>query len=240
MQDPPPADDVHLLIVDDDAELRSEISAYLTNHGYVLHEARDSEDMWSKLSSAPIQLVILDVVLPGEDGLTICRRLLETGGPPVLMLSAMGESVDRILGLELGADDYLVKPVNPRELLARVRAMLRRRSGEPRSGRVKGYAFAGFRLDLTRRQLKAPNGVVLMLTPGELSLLGAFVEHPQKVLAREELMEIARGAPVESLDRAVDIQISRLRRKIHAQCDQEIIKTRRGSGYILDTPVTTI
>ncbi len=180
-------------------------------------------------------------MLPGEDGLSICRSLAGKKGPSVLMLSSMGESIDRILGLELGADDYVVKPVTPRELLARIRALLRRRrqDGQPA---VRGtvYSFSGFRFDIVRRQLKAPNGDVLMLTPGELSLLGAFVENPQRVLSREELVALSRGETSTVLDRAIDIQISRLRRKLNSQSPDEVITTHRGLGYILDARVTQV
>ena len=230
--------DADVLIVDDDDALREEMADYLSGHGYVVHQARDAKETRVKLKSEPVQLVILDVMLPGEDGLSICRSLAGPSGPSVLMLSSLGESIDRVLGLELGADDYVVKPVSPRELLARVRALLRRRgtAAEPAT-RGSGYAFAGFRFDLVRRQLRAPDGTVIMLTPGELSLLGAFVENPAKVLSREELVRLSRGESADVLDRAVDIQISRLRRKLNSQSKDEIIKTHRGLGYILDAKV---
>jgi two-component system OmpR family response regulator len=230
---------IDLLIVDDDEELRGEMANYLTSHGYKVYEAADVPAMEAQLRLAPIQLVILDIMLPGEDGLSACRRLWDREGPPVLILSAMGEDVDRILGLELGADDYLAKPVNPRELLARIRAMLRRRSGVRKSA-VSSYAFAGFRLDMTRRQLKAPDGSLLLLTPGEYSLLSVFLEYPMRILSRDQLMEYARGEGAEVFDRAIDVQISRLRRKLHGQVDGEIIKTHRGAGYMFDTRVSLV
>lgn len=238
MIDPQDAD---ILLVDDDDQLRLEIADYLAQHGFTVHQARDAREMRAKLTAAPIKIVILDVMLPGEDGLSICRSMAGKQGPAVLMLSSMGESIDRILGLELGADDYVVKPVSPRELLARVRALLRRRSqdGQP-AARGAIYAFAGFRFDIVRRQLKAPGGDVLMLTPGELSLLGAFVENPHRVLSREELVTLSRGETATVLDRAVDIQISRLRRKLNSQSLDEVIKTHRGLGYILDAKVTQV
>ena len=238
MIDPQDAD---ILVVDDDDQLRQEIADYLGQHGFTVHQARVSLASRAKLKAAPIQAVILDVMLPGEDGLSICRSLAGKKGPSVLMLSSMGESIDRILGLELGADDYVVKPVTPRELLARVRALLRRRrqDGQPAS-RGAVYSFAGFRFDMVRRQLKAPGGDVLMLTPGELSLLGAFVENPHRVLSREELVTLSRGEMSTVLDRAIDIQISRLRRKLNSQSLDEVIKTHRGLGYILDARVTQV
>jgi two-component system OmpR family response regulator len=156
------------------------------------------------------------------------------------MVSAMGEEVDRVLGLELGADDYLPKPCSPRELLARVRAVMRRqdqtRGGAPRRGKV--YQFMGFSLDVPRRQLRAPNGASILLTAGEFSLLSAFLDNPQRILSRDQLIELARGADADVFDRSVDVQISRLRRKLHSAIDQEVIRTYRGAGYMFDAAVT--
>lgn len=233
--------DADILIVDDDDALRKEMADYLTSHGFVVHQACNAKETRAQLQCQPVQLVILDVMLPGEDGLSVCRSLAGADGPSVLMLSSMGESIDRVLGLELGADDYVVKPVTPRELLARVRALLRRRGGEATpASRTAVYSFSGFRFDLVRRQLRAPDGTVIMLTPGELSLLGALVENPQRVLSREELARISRGETLISLDRAIDIQISRLRKKLNEQSGAEIIKTHRGLGYILDSKVARL
>ncbi|MCY1647466.1 response regulator transcription factor [Caulobacter sp. SL161] len=231
-----------ILIVDDDDALRTEMASYLAGHGFVVHLARDAKEARAQLQAQAIQLVVLDVMLPGEDGLSLCRSLAGSSGPSVLMLSSMGESIDRVLGLELGADDYVVKPVTPRELLARVRALLRRRGGggEAPASRTAIYAFSGFRFDLVRRQLRAPDETVIMLTPGELSLLGALVENPQRVLSREELARLSRGESQISLDRAIDIQISRLRKKLNEQSQTEVIKTHRGLGYILDAKVARV
>ena len=230
-----------ILIVDDDNALRKEMADYLAGHGFVIHQARDAVEARSQLQKRTIQVVILDVMLPGEDGLSLCRSLAGSVGPSVLMLSSMGESIDRVLGLELGADDYVVKPVTPRELLARVRALLRRRgaAGAP-STRTAVYAFSGFRLDVVRRRLRAPDETVIMLTPGELSLLGALVENPQRVLSRDELARFSRGDSAVAFDRAIDVQISRLRKKLNEQSGTEIIKTHRGLGYILDSKVTRV
>jgi len=230
----------HILVVDDDSQLREQVVGYLAEHGYLLHAASDAASMEAALAAAPIDLIVLDVMLPGEDGLSICRRLTETGGPAIVMVSAMGDEVDRVLGLELGADDYLPKPCSPRELLARVRAVFRRldevRGGAPRRG--KTYHFQGFVVDTLRRQLRAPNGTTILLTGGEFSLLSVFLENPQRILSRDQLLEQARGSQTEVFDRAVDVQISRLRRKLHACVEGEIIKTYRGAGYLFDAKVT--
>ena len=229
-----------ILVVDDDEDLRERVTDYLTQHGYGVRGAADALAMEQALAAAPIDLIVLDVMLPGEDGLSICRRVADAGGPAIIMVSAMGEEIDRILGLELGADDYLAKPCSPRELLARVRAVLRRRednrSGAPLKG--KAYFFLGFTLDGVRRTLRAPNGVSILLTAGEFSLLSVFLDQPQRILSRDQLIEKARGADSDVFDRAVDVQISRLRRKLHDCAPQEIIKTFRGAGYMFDAKVT--
>jgi two-component system, OmpR family, response regulator len=229
-----------VLVVDDDDDLRDQISEYLGQHGYEVASARDGKSLDRALALAPVDLVVLDVMMPGEDGLSLCRRLAEAGGPAIIMLSAMGEEIDRILGLELGADDYLAKPCSPRELLARVRAVLRRRedSRQESAPRGRAYHFLGFTLDGARRQLHAPSGVAILLTAGEFSLLNAFLDNPQRILSRDQLIEKARGADSEVFDRAIDVQISRLRRKLHDCSPQEIIKTYRGAGYLFDAAVT--
>ncbi len=230
----------HILVVDDDAELREQICRYLSDHGFAVHGAADGREMETALAAAPIDLVVLDLMLPGEDGLSICRRLAAGGGPAIIMLSAVGEEVDRILGLELGADDYLPKSASPRELIARIRAVLRRqeevRGGAPRRG--SAYQFLGFSVDALRRQLRAPNGTAILLTAGEYSLLRAFLDNPQRILSRDQLIEMARGEEADVYDRSIDVQISRLRRKLHAFTDGEIIKTYRRAGYLFDAPVS--
>jgi two-component system OmpR family response regulator len=185
--------------------------------------------------------VILDVMMPGEDGLSAARRLVTEGGPPVIMLSALGSDTDRIIGLEVGADDYLPKPCNPRELLARVRAVLRRRiplpaDADPQST-ITRFEFGGWRLDAMRRELRDPSGTFINLSDGEFALLRTFVEHPQRVLSRDQLLEITRGRNVEVYDRAIDSQISRLRRKLNERADSEMIRTVRNEGYMLVTKV---
>jgi two-component system OmpR family response regulator len=232
------ASEPHILVVDDDAGLRQHIGAYLAEHSLKVEVAQNAAEMEQVLASKPIEVVVLDVMMPGEDGLSICRRLAARNGPPVIMLSAMGEEVDRIVGLELGADDYLAKPCNPRELLARIRAVIRRREeGGVRLPADLGYSFAGFQLDMARRQLKAPNGVLVLLTAGEFALLLAFLSYPNRVLSRDELLERARGGEADVFDRAIDVQISRLRRKLHACTERELILTYRGSGYMFDADV---
>jgi two-component system OmpR family response regulator len=232
---------VRILMVDDDPGIRDVVSDFLTRHGFVVETAGDANEMEQILSKGPVDLVVLDIMLPGEDGLAICRRIAGPDGPAIIMLSAMGEETDRIVGLELGADDYLPKPCSPRELLARIRAVLRRRQ-EPRSAEGPlgaGCAFAGWRLDLVRRELRSPQGVVVNLSSGEFSLLRAFVERPQRVLTRDRLLDLARGPDTEAYDRAIDVQISRLRKKLDdGSGGQELIRTIRNEGYVFTAKVT--
>lgn len=229
-----------VLIVDDDPGIRDVISDFLTMHGFVVETAGDAAQMEQALARGPFDLLVLDVMLPGEDGLSICRRMAEDG-PPIIMLSAMGEDTDRIVGLELGADDYLPKPCNPRELLARIRAVLRRKteSKGPDGRHGAGFEFAGWRLDLVRRELRAPEGVVVNLSSGEFSLLRALAERPQRVLTRDQLLDMARGPDTEAFDRAIDVQISRLRKKLEdGGGGQDLIRTIRNEGYMFAAKVT--
>ena len=229
----------HILVVDDDPGIRDLVSDFLRRHGYAVETAADSKEMERAMIGQTPDLVVLDVMLPGEDGLAICRRLSRPEGPAIIMLSAMGEETDRIVGLELGADDYLPKPCNPRELLARVRAVLRRKQ-EPRAAEAPMGAtceFAGWRLDLVRHELRSPQGVVVNLSSGEFSLLRAFVERPQRVLTRDQLLEFARGPQSDAFDRAIDVQISRLRRKLDDGGGVEIIRTIRSEGYMFSPKV---
>ena len=234
---------VRILMVDDDPGIRDVVSDFLTRHGFLVETAGDAQEMERALSRGPVDLVVLDIMLPGEDGLAICRRLAGADGPAIIMLSAMGEETDRIVGLELGADDYLPKPCSPRELLARIRAVLRRRQ-EPRSAEGPlgaGCAFAGWRLDLVRRELRSPQGVVVNLSSGEFSLLRAFVERPQRVLTRDRLLDLARGPDTEAYDRAIDVQISRLRKKLDdGSSGVELIRTIRNEGYLFNARVTRV
>jgi len=229
-----------ILVVDDDPDLRKLIGDFLSGHGYLVEAAANAAAMRVAIEKQRPDLVILDVMMPGEDGLSAARRLVTEGGPPVIMLSALGSDTDRIIGLEVGADDYLPKPCNPRELLARVRAVMRRRAQPAAteatpSSRVE---FAGWRLDLMRRELRDPAGTFINLSDGEFALLRTFVEHPQRVLSRDQLLEITRGRNVEVFDRAIDSQISRLRRKLNERADTELIRTVRNEGYMLLAKVT--
>ncbi len=240
----PPA---RILVVDDDAGIRTLVSEYLAEHGYEVDVAADAHAMAVSTERRMPDLVVLDVMMPGEDGLAICKRIAKAGGPSIIMLSAMGEEADRVIGLELGADDYLPKPCNPRELLARVRAVLRRRGEHRDQPTTLGSTceFDGWRLNLTRHELRSPDNAVVNLTTGEYQLLRALVEHPRRVLSRFQLLEYARGPDSEAFDRAMDVQISRLRKKLQDgrladAAGEELIRTVRNEGYIFDARVTRI
>ena len=226
----------HVLICDDDAELRRLLASFLRSHGYRVTTVGDGRDVARQMQSAPVDLVILDIMLPGTSGLEICRDLRAGSMIPILMLTAKGDETDRIVGLEMGADDYMSKPFGPRELLARVRAMLRR-SRMAGSGATTGAGgvleFEGWTLDASRRELRNPAGVIIDLSTGEFDLLLAFLEAPQRILTREHLLDISRNRAPNGFDRSSDVQVSRLRRKIDASEDGEsLIKTVRGAGYM--------
>lgn len=234
----------HLLLVEDDGEMRNLVARLLREAGFHVSVARDGREMWAVVdgpAGAP-DLVLLDVMLPGASGLDLLRRLRDRSRVPVMMLTARGEEMDRVLGLELGADDYVAKPFAPRELVARVRALLRRAAlagaaPDPRSRRI---AFAGWVLDTARRDLTAPDGASVDLSGAEYDLLLAFLEHPGRVLSREQLLEVAkRRVGVDPFDRTVDVQVSRLRRKIEPEeASPSLIKTVRGAGYVFVAEVT--
>ncbi|MDP8914735.1 MAG: response regulator [Pseudomonadota bacterium] len=220
-----------ILLVDDDPEIRQLIGDFLMQHGFRIAGAANGAEMDRQIAAERPALVVLDLMLPGEDGLTICRRLSAAGRVPLIMLSALGEETDRIVGLELGADDYLPKPCSPRELLARIRAVLRRNEGaEPSGG--SGYRFAGWSCDLGRRELRSPTGVSVALSSGEFRLLSAFLQHPMRVLTRDQLLDFARGPSAEIYDRAIDVQISRLRKKLTGEDGGDLIVTVRSEGYM--------
>ena len=220
-----------ILLVDDDPEIRRLIGDFLVQHGFRVAGAANGAEMDREIAAERPALIVLDLMLPGEDGLTICRRLSAAGRIPVIMLSALGEETDRIVGLEIGADDYLAKPCSPRELLARVRAVLRRGEGADPGG-APAYRFAGWQLDPARRELRSPAGVVVSLSSGEFGLLNAFLKSPSRVLSRDQLLDHARGPDADSYDRAIDVQVSRLRRKLADHGGADLIVTVRNEGYM--------
>jgi len=231
----------HLLIVDDDKEICALLSKFLAQNGYRVSVAHDGKAMMRTLESARIGLIVLDLMLPGTDGLSLCGYLRATSKLPVIMLTAKGDETDRIVGLEMGADDYLPKPFNPRELLARIRAVLRR-AGDPAvgpgAGTARVFKFAGWRLDIARRQLFSPTDALVPLRASEFDLLVALVERPQRVLNRDQLLDLSRGRMANVFDRSVDVQISRLRSKIEPDPKEpRLIKTVRSGGYIFAASV---
>ncbi|GAA0592579.1 response regulator [Caenispirillum bisanense] len=236
-----------LLVVDDDRDIRDLLGRFLVRHGFRVMLAADGADMRARMAEAAPDLIILDLMLPGEDGLSLCRGLRAAGdGTPIVMLTAMGEDVDRIVGLELGADDYLPKPFNPRELVARIKAVLRRagdRPAEPQAATAEDaaggvYRFAGYTLDPATRACTTPEGAPLELSAGEYDMLLAFLDHPRRVLSRDQLLDLARGRTAIPFDRSVDIQVSRLRRKIEPDPKTPtLIKTVRGGGYLFTPEV---
>ncbi|PZU57042.1 MAG: DNA-binding response regulator [Sphingobium sp.] len=231
-----------ILVVDDDTEIRTLLSDFLERHGFRVETAADGKAMDALLAEHAFDLAVLDVMMPGEDGLSILRRVQRERSLPIIMLSAVGTDIDRIVGLEMGAEDYLSKPCNPRELLARIRAVLRRVRQEPVSDAGSSEAalplrFAGWSMDLGTRMLLDPDNVVVTLTDGEFRLLRAFVEHPRRVLSRDQLLDYSNGQDVESYDRAIDVQVSRLRRKLERDRGMELIRTVRNEGYMFAVPV---
>jgi two-component system, OmpR family, response regulator len=234
----------HLLIVDDDKEICALLSKFLVEHGYRVSVAHDGRAMMQTLESARIDLIVLDLMLPGVNGLSLCGRVRASSTTPIVMLTAVGEETDRIVGLEMGADDYLAKPFNPRELVARVRAVLRRAgapAASPLAGAGRVLEFAGWRLDVARRQLFSPTQALVPLRAAEFDLLLALAERPQRVLNRDQLLDLSRGRAAVSFERSVDVQISRLRRKLKLDsADPELIKTVRSGGYIFAAAVTAV
>jgi two-component system OmpR family response regulator len=227
----------HVLVVDDDQEIRDLLGKFLVRHDCRVTTAADGKEMARALADWRIDLVVLDLMLPGDDGLVLCRRLRAESDVPVIMLTAMREDIDRIVGLEIGADDYLAKPFNPRELLARIRAVLRRtrtsgrRPAPVADGRL--LRFAGYRLDLSARRFLTPDGHEVDLTAGEFDLLVAFAERPGRVLNRDQLLDLTRGRDAAPFERSIDSQVSRLRRKIENDASRPtLIKTVRSGGYV--------
>ena len=231
----------HILVVDDDAEIRGLLGEYLRKNGCRATVVADGKAMWTALSRGKVDLIVLDLMLPGEDGLELCRKLRADSDTPVIMLTARGEETDRIVGLEIGADDYLAKPFSPRELLARIKSVLRRTRSLPRNLRAeeaRAIAFAGWRLDTVARHLLSPDGVVTSLSGAEFRMLRVFLGHPNHVLSRDQLMVLTHGREAEPFDRSIDNQVSRLRHRLGEDpADPRIIKTVRGEGYVLAVPV---
>ena len=233
--------DIHLLVVDDDTELRNLLGDYLRKNGYQVFLAADGNAMRKNLADHAIDLIVLDLMLPNEDGLVLCRNLRVHSNIPVIMLTAKGDETDRIIGLEMGADDYLPKPFNPRELLARIKSVLRRAhalhdSPEPKCGRY--LKFAHWQLDTITRNLIAENGLVVALSGAEYRMLKIFLDHTNRILNREQLMNMTQGKDAEPFDRSIDVQVSRLRQRLGDDAKEPtIIKTVRGEGYIMTAEV---
>jgi two-component system OmpR family response regulator len=232
----------HILIVDDHREIRDLVSRALSKEGFRISTAADGKSMRKVLADGRIDLILLDLMLPGEDGLSLCRALRAQSSIPIIMLTAKGDEVDRVIGLEMGADDYLPKPFGSRELIARIKAVLRRGRETPaaanRQHRPERYRFDRWALDTGARELLRADGVTVPLSTGEYDLLIALVERPQRVLSRDQLLDLARGRSAAGLDRSIDTQVSRLRKKLELDPgDPKIIKTVWGGGYMFTPTV---
>jgi two-component system OmpR family response regulator len=230
----------HILIVDDHPDVREMVRTYLDEEGFKVSTASDGEAMRRVMAQNSVDLVLLDLILPGEDGLTLARKLRLNSNVGIIILTGRGETVDRIIGLEMGADDYLPKPFHLRELLARVKSVLRRASAREQSSqeRPTSARFNGWQLDLTARELTAPNGEIVRLTTGEFDLLAAFVSNANQVLSRDRLLDLARNREPGPFDRTIDVQVGRLRRKLDDDPQQpSLIKTVRGTGYIFTAQI---
>lgn len=226
--------EIHILIVDDDKEIRDLLQEFFQRHGMRVSTARDEDEMQAELRRAPVDLIILDIMLPGKSGLDICRDLRTHSKIPIIMLTAVTETIDRVVGLEMGADDYVPKPFDPRELLARARAVLRRPSAGGAAHRAvpQLFKFAGWVLDAPRRRLMRPDDVRVELTTAEFNLLHTLVRSSQRVLSREQLVELSNQNGDYSYDRSVDVLVSRLRRKMEDNPrSPKLVLTVRGGGY---------
>jgi two-component system OmpR family response regulator len=235
-----PTQEPRILIVDDDADIRSLLADYLGEQGWHISTAEDGDAMLQVLDATPIDLIVLDLTLPGRDGLTLCRDLRAHSAIPVIMLTARSAPLDRILGLEMGADDYLCKPFEPRELLVRIRNILRRSQAVPGevSSTANTWHFADWTLDETTRQLQNGAGLVVMLSGGEYRLLKVLLERPNRALNRDQLLSLTQGRETDPLDRSIDLHISRLRQKLGDDARApKLIKTLRNEGYLLATTV---
>ncbi|WLQ13914.1 response regulator [Hahella aquimaris] len=230
----------HIVVVDDDLEIRQLLSQYLSKNGFDVSPAEDGETLFRLLEGVTPDLIILDIMLPGDDGFTICQRLRKSSTVPIIMLTANADDTDRIVGLEMGADDYIAKPFNPRELLARMKAILRRvqpKQSAP-SGQPKIYRFGNLVLDTTSRMLVQPNGDKSAISGADYTLLCLFLEKGNEVLSRDEISDVLHGRECSPLDRSIDVHMSRLRQRLGDDAkNPTLIKTVRGSGYVLAVPV---
>lgn len=225
-----------ILVVDDDADLRSLLREYLTDQGYNVIEAAEGSELWTRLAHSTVDLIILDLMLPGEDGLSLCRTIRARQTTPILMLTARGDEMDRIIGLEMGADDYLPKPFHPRELLARMRSIFRRSEQQNHTQSPRHLHFGGWTLDLAARYLMNTEQVVVPLSTGEFRLLKTLAEHANTVLSRDQLMDALAGREADPFDRTIDVMMSRLRRRLGDDArEPTLIKTIRNEGYMLFT-----
>ena len=234
--------EIRLLLVDDEASLREPLADYLSRQGFAVEQAADAARARTMLGESKPDLVLLDIMMPGEDGLSLCRHLIEGQHVPVIFLTARGEATDRIVGLEIGADDYVVKPFEPRELVARIRSVLRRTNRQismPQEDAL--YEFEGWQLDPLKRRLIDPEGTVVPISSAEFRLLAAFLDHPRQVLDRDRLLDMVQGREAHLFDRAVDNQVSRLRRKMEIDSrDPKLIQTVWGGGYRLAADVRRV
>jgi DNA-binding response OmpR family regulator len=235
----------HVLALDDDPSIRALVAEYLGQNELRVTTVANGQELTAVMGRETIDLVVLDVRLQGEDGMQIARKLREQSGIPILMLTGRAEEADRVMGLELGADDYLTKPFSPRELLARIRALLRRANAQASVadtlGKARAYRFGGWELNVGLRKLKNPQGGLVVLTNGEFSLLAAFLSAPQRILTRDQLLELSRLHNAEVYDRSIDVQILRLRRKVEADASHpRFIVTERGAGYVFNAPVEIV
>jgi two-component system, OmpR family, response regulator len=240
---------LHVLIVDDEPRIRAMLRRYLAGEGFTVSEAADGAHMRAALERETIDLVLLDLVMPGEDGLALARHIRQRSEIPIIILTGKGDLIDRVVGLEAGADDYITKPFELREVLARIRTVMRRAaqqvSATPAPAAAAGgkgseiLVFEGWQLDLLRRELRRETGELVALTTGEFELLGAFVRHPNRVLNRDQLIDLVKGRDWAAYDRGVDTQVMRLRKKIERDpSNPSLIKTVRGAGYVLAAAVT--
>jgi two-component system, OmpR family, response regulator len=232
---------IKLLLVDDEAALREPLAEYLSRQGFVVVQAASAAEARSLLRDDSPDLVLLDIMMPGEDGLSLCRHLVEVRAIPTIFLTARGEATDRIVGLEIGADDYVVKPFEPRELVARIRSVLRRssRAGQPADNEL--FEFEGWKLDPLKRRLVDPEGALVAISSVEFRLLMAFLEHPRQVLDRDRLLDMVQGREAHLFDRAVDNQVSRLRRKVEVDSrNPQLIQTVWGGGYMFAADVRRV